>query len=48
MATAVTYNPKSMLKMHLFQEGNIRIVKAETNLEGTSAGGCVRVCTSLY
>jgi hypothetical protein len=33
MATTVTHNPKSMLKMHLFQEGNIRLMKAEINLE---------------
>ena len=38
MATTVTHNPKSMLKMHLFQEGNIRLMKAEVILEGTSAG----------
>jgi hypothetical protein len=37
-----------MLKMHLFQEGNIRLIKAEINLEGTSAGGCVRICTRVY
>ena len=48
MATTVTHNPKSMLKMHLFQEGNIRLMKAEINLEGTSAGGCVRICTRVY
>ena len=48
MATTVTHNPKSMLKMHLFQEGNIRLMKAEINLEGTSAGGCVRICTWVY
>jgi hypothetical protein len=34
--------------MHLFQEGNIRLMKAEINLEGTSAGGCVRICTWVY
>jgi len=48
MATTVTHNPKSMLKMHLFQEGNIRLMKAEIDLEGTSAGGCVRVCTRVH
>jgi hypothetical protein len=48
MATTVTHNPKSMLKIHLFQEGNIRLMKAEINLEGTSAGGCVRICTRVY
>jgi hypothetical protein len=48
IATTVTHNPKPMLKMHPFQEGNIRLMKAEINLEGTSAGGCVRICTSVY
>jgi hypothetical protein len=48
MATTVTHNPKSMLKMHVFQEGNIRLMEAEINLEGTSAGGCVRICTRVY
>jgi RNA polymerase primary sigma factor len=33
---------------NLIKEGNIRLMKAEINLEGTSAGGCVRVCTTVY
>jgi len=48
MATTVTQNPKSMLKMLIFQEGHIRLMKAEVNLEETCAGGCVRICTRVH
>ena len=44
MATTVTHNPKSMLKMHLFQEVNIRLMKAEIMLREHLQGvACVSV-----
>jgi hypothetical protein len=39
---------KYSTRLDLPHEGNIRLMKADINLEGTSAGGCMRVFTTVY